>query len=128
MCRLGQLFNGFNISIPSGTIKRCTALPELHNYSIFQFLLVRLKVQIAGTVSDEQIAFQFLLVRLKAFWFIHTLFDCCISIPSGTIKSVEGTPKKRTELLFQFLLVRLKVLIFCHRHRLLVDFNSFWYD
>ena len=119
------------------------------NSSRFQFLLVRLKDSSPYEAFAALIEFQFLLVRLKVRirnvrrWTI-------ISIPSGTIKSVNGNFNIREFLKFQFLLVRLKVneieeslsswitfqfLLVRLKESLefeemanRLNFNSFWYD
>jgi len=53
--------------------------------------------------------FQFLLVRLKGVCARRLIRRSCISIPSGTIKSVHAIDMQTVSVLFQFLLVRLKV-------------------
>ena len=55
----------FDISIPYGSIKRERALPSSAQTKLFQFLMVRLKVERGGIVPGTSYTFQFLMVRLK---------------------------------------------------------------
>jgi hypothetical protein len=110
------------ISIPSGTIKSHFILSSKNAAGLeFQFLLVRLKVNIYYKAVHFSVnKFQFLLVRLKGVFqsrliivgTIKKLVDCLIlsiSIPSGTIKSQTAhSLGPCIKIVFQFLLVRLK--------------------
>ena len=96
--------------------------------SIFQFLLVRLKVNTYERCLYDSRKFQFLLVRLKDTVNDFRTFAVMISIPSGTIKRKIKIMKKDYTREFQFLLVRLKALNFKRCATALSNFNSFWYD
>ncbi len=98
----------------------------------FQFLLVRLKVEVGNILVYNGTQFQFLLVRLKDLMHknmkkfllisipsgaIKRIVALCgfvdvafISIPSGAIKSIKLSPNASLASIFQFLLVRLKGL------------------
>ena len=58
------------------------------SFIIFQFLVVRLKVQLAGWWVLQPSVFQFLVVRLKEYSWLHAVTFWGISIPCGSIKSV----------------------------------------
>ena len=72
----------------------------------FQFLMVRLKGITAGTDFRGITAFQFLMVRLKGNWLSHPRLTWPISIPYGSIKSVQAERAETAEN----------------------DFNSLWFD
>ncbi len=75
------------ISIPYGAIKSNTVYSAFSIIKSFQFLMVRLKVQVLKAALNNAFEFQFLMVRLKGY-----------------------SPKyvRVPFFLFQFLMVRLK--------------------
>ena len=87
-CSHTQSRRNNKISIPYGSIKSVLSSVVLSCSYVFQFLMVRLKVNIPVVVLNSVDTFQFLMVRLKAL---------CL-------------PNLALMLLFQFLMVRLKVL------------------
>ena len=72
----------------------------------FQFLLVRLKVELASFAEPCILKFQFLLVRLKVFTYREQGYRIRISIPTGTIKR----------------------LFYAYVEEARWHFNSYWYD
>ena len=76
------------VSIPSGTVKRFANIGEQEVLIRFQFHLVRLKAFANIGEQEVLIRFQFHLARLKVFRCQRIIFILCVSIPSGTVKSV----------------------------------------
>jgi len=80
------------ISIPYGSIKRIIIFLFFAFSSIFQFLMVQLKVNFFNPirVGDK---FQFLMVQLKARFKVQSSASTHISIPYGSIKSSAYKPE-----------------------------------
>ena len=95
---------------------------------MFQFQLVRLKLDGLEIADQEPIKFQFQLVRLKR----KGLFVCNskkqVSIPIGSIKTARSCPSPDVSHVFQFQLVRLKLLMKVLVILVIMRFNSNWFD
>ena len=82
---------------------------DVSKLTLFQFLMVRLKVIEFTLFSSLKMKFQFLMVRLKVSHSTSALQENFISIPYGAIKSTKKEIDTISARAFQFLMVRLKV-------------------
>ena len=90
--------------------------------------MVRLKVPADQDSAAWINKFQFLMVRLKAFSKAHNGVFNLVSIPYGSIKSIDEYISDEGVSGFQFLMVRLKVhyrFVGFHHFQC---FNSLWFD
>ena len=96
----------YRVSIPYGSIKRNREDLFAKKKSMFQFLMVQLKVSPIPTRAS---------------------FDL-VSIPYGSIKRWCIVNSPHVLLWFQFLMVQLKVLTDCKAPLFLACFNSLWFN
>ena len=88
----------YQVSIPYGTIKSVIVPSSDTPVYMFQFLMVQLKV-LVYTIGAPSVMFQFLMVQLKAKVGGFVPFNFCVSIPYGTIKSLQNKIDKLLTIL-----------------------------
>ena len=115
------------ISIPYGSIKS-----EFGNNGVgyavkFQFLMVRLKAELLQSSRNTVHIFQFLMVRLKARSLQDSPSHTHISIPYGSIKSIDGGGGVSC---FHISIPygSIKRVVAVQKNEKQVYFNSLWFD
>ena len=129
MCLHRCLNRKNKISIPYGSIKRRYDELDMPEFIGFQFLMVRLKVDLEALVRTIPTIFQFLMVRLKAHSQIlrlkHRILFQFLMVRLKELPPAACWPPQHE---FQFLMVRLKAetMVVCTIH--ILNFNSLWFD
>ena len=89
--------------------------------------MVRLKDDIFECSWEAQLAFQFLMVRLKVFVGAAVAFGTHVSIPYGSIKSVNAG-EKAIPIVVSIPYGSIKSLMRRDDGFVVIRFNSLWFD